>query len=286
LAERPHPTRTPITSDRVGFLYRYPHPVLPVTVVDRPNRFLVRVCMTDGRTEEAHLPNPGRLRELVRPGVRGHVARASRIDRERRKTRLTLINVERPPPSDGWVSVDTMLARPVVDRALREGRIAPLRPWGPWRSEVRWKGCRFDHGVFGEGTGARPCALLEVKSSNLRDGVTALFPDAPTTRGTHHAEVLADFARQGGRAAFLFLIQRSDTEVFRPYGAMDPKFARALEEARRAGVILLAWSLRILPDGVRWGRRLPVRPARWTPGSDLGSGLKGRTAVHDSPGEP
>lgn len=252
-------------------------------LVDRPNRFLVRVRLADGRIRPAHLPNPGRLRELVRPGARGHVTRIAPAHREGRKTTLTLINVERPRAATGWVSVDSLLARPVVDRALAEGRIASLASWGPWRSEFRWGSCRFDHGVPGSASHPIPRALLEVKSSNLREGRTALFPDAPTTRGAHHAEVLGEFARQGGRAAVLFLIQRSDTDEFRPYGAMDPRFAHALEKARSNGVLLFAWDLRILADGVQWGKRLPVRAARWDPGPDLTNGLKARPVVPEAP---
>ncbi len=242
--------------------------------------------LADGRTEPAHLPNPGRLRELVYPGVHGHVTRIAPARSGRRKTLFTLINVERPGRLPGWVSVDTQLARPVVDRALAEGRLAPLRSWGIWKSEVPWGPCRFDHGVAGEAGNPTPRALLEVKSSNLREGRTALFPDAPTARGAHHAEVLGQFALQGGKAAILFLVQRSDADEFRPYGAMDPRFAHALDQARSAGVLLLAWGLRVLPDGVQWGKRLPVLPTRWAAGSDLTNELKPQTMVTETPKAP
>ena len=38
------------------------------TFVERPNRFLTLVQM-DGRREYAHLPNPGRIKELLILGV-------------------------------------------------------------------------------------------------------------------------------------------------------------------------------------------------------------------------
>lgn len=259
--------------------YRYPFPVLPAVLLDRPNRFLVQVRLGEGRIEPAHLPNPGRLQELIHPGVHCHVVRVPAPLARHRKTTLTLINVERPGRPPGWVSVDTQLARPVVERALAEGRIPQLSRWGRWKSEVRWGRCRFDHGVPGGSGNPAPQALLEVKSSNLREGRTALFPDAPTARGAHHAEVLGRFARRGGKAAVLFLVQRSDASEFRPYGAMDPRFAHFLDRARSSGVILLAWDLRVLPDGIEWGKPLPVRPTQWVPGRDLTKGLKDPTPV-------
>jgi sugar fermentation stimulation protein A len=37
--------------------------------LERPNRFLAMVEL-DGRREEAHVPDPGRLEELLVPGAR------------------------------------------------------------------------------------------------------------------------------------------------------------------------------------------------------------------------
>ena len=38
--------------------------------VSRPNRFIVAAQGPDGAVVEAHMPNPGRLRELLLPGAR------------------------------------------------------------------------------------------------------------------------------------------------------------------------------------------------------------------------
>jgi sugar fermentation stimulation protein A len=256
---------------------RYPGGATRVRFLERPNRYLAWVEDAEGRRFEAHVPNPGRLRELLPPGgTYGHVVPAPRrgqaagaSGRPPRRTHWTLVNVEYPAHPSTLVSIDTRAAAPLVARALAWGLLAPLRSWGQWRSEVAWGHHRFDHAVPAEGA-ARPQALLEVKSSNLREGDQALFPDAPTERGASHVRALADFARRGGRAALLFVVQRDDVTSVAPYGAMDPAFAHAVERARAAGVVTLARTLHVRPDGASWGDPLPVRAPRWGPGRDLG----------------
>jgi sugar fermentation stimulation protein A len=43
--------------------------LLEARFIDRPNRFLTRVEL-NGSIVESHLPDPGRLKELLKPGVR------------------------------------------------------------------------------------------------------------------------------------------------------------------------------------------------------------------------
>ncbi len=255
---------------------RYPGEVRRVRFLERPNRYLAIVLDPELGRVAAHVPNPGRLRELLpETGTFGHIVglppdRLRRGHLPERKTAWTLVNVEAPDDPRVLVSVDTGAARPIVDQALLRGDLGPVADWGEWRSEVVWGHHRFDHAVLGaEGKGARPRALLEVKSSNLKEGSTALFPDAPTVRGTSHVEALARFVRGGGRAALLFLVQRDDAREVRPYGAMDAPFARAVERARRAGVLCLGRALHVRPGGAEWGKELPVGPPEWAPASDL-----------------
>ncbi len=278
---------------RIALLY--PGEARRVRVLRRPNRFLAIVRDPELGLLEAHVPNPGRLIELLPAGgTVGHIVPAPRpatagsspssASRERprvRRTSWTLVSVRSPEDPEVWVSVDTGAARPLVDQALERKALPPLDRWGPWRSEVVWGRHRFDHAVMDAKDPSRPRALLEVKSSNLREGLTGLFPDAPTVRGTGHVEALTRFVRNGeGPAALLFLVQRDDVREVRPYGAMDPKFAHAVEEARAAGVLLLGRALHVLPEGALWSSALPVRGPRWEMAGDLdrsGGALPGRS---------
>ena len=51
------------------------------TFVRRPNRFLT-IVRINGREEESHLPDPGRLEELLIPGVRLKVRQVANEKRD------------------------------------------------------------------------------------------------------------------------------------------------------------------------------------------------------------
>ncbi len=236
-----------------AFEYRYPHPPVRVLFLARPNRYLARVRFPGfGGIVPVHVPNPGRMRELLVPGrTVGWVVPAPGAHR---KTRFDLVSVRHRGVG---VSIDSHLANRLVGRVLAAGGLPEFGP-GPWRSECPYGGSRFDFGVpSGSRGGYR--ALLEVKSSNLRSGDWALFPDAPTLRGLRHLRHLTEAARSGISAGVLFAVQRDDVRRFRPNDSLDPKFGRALRDARAAGVRLAAVALEVRPGWVGWGRRLPVR---------------------------
>jgi sugar fermentation stimulation protein A len=232
----------------------YAGPGLRVRFLARPNRYLAIVRpFSGGRRFEAHVPNPGRMEELLVPGkTTGWAVEAAG---NARRTRYDLVAVRH---GRNLVSIDSRIANRLIGQALCAGAIPGLGRGG-WKAEVRVGRHRFDFARFDPRTG-RMTALLEVKSSNLRVGRAALFPDAPTERGRRHLLALADARRQGIDANALFAIQRSDVEEFRPNRSLDPAFARAFDIARRAGVRLLAYRLEVRPEGVSLGGPVPVDP--------------------------
>ncbi|MCI4319510.1 MAG: DNA/RNA nuclease SfsA [Thermoplasmata archaeon] len=223
-----------------------------VRFVARPNRFLAWVRPTAGGTPRlAHVPNPGRMEELLIPGVtKGWTVAAAA---GRRRTGEDLVCVVH----DGTnVSIDSNVASRVIGQFLGAGVLRPPRR-SVWSREVVWGGVRLDFGRFAAG-GRRVVELLEVKSSNLKVGPSALFPDAPTTRGARHLRALTRARRRGILSKVVFAVQRDDVAEFRPNRYLDPEFARALDAASAAGVALEAVTLRVEPATVRLGRRIPV----------------------------
>jgi sugar fermentation stimulation protein A len=238
----------------VGFQFRYLNRPERVRFLDRPNRFLATVRRgTRGSELLAHVPNPGRMEELLIPGVtEGCMVRA--VPESKRKTRFDLVAVRH---GRTWVSIDTRVANRLVGAALDRRAIPGLGGPHPWRREIPVGRHRFDFGRLGPD--GRLVGLLEVKSSNLRVGTTALFPDAPTIRGTHHVQELTRQAARGVDATMLFLVQRTDVRSFAPNRYLDPDFAKAFDAARRAGVRMLAFTSRVSPGVIEWGRAIPVR---------------------------
>lgn len=214
----------------------------------RPNRFLV-VARIGARRVHAASRDPGRLAELLRPGVRLLLAPAE--PGSTRRTRYTVVLVR---AGRAWISVVPALANGVMATALVRDAVPGLRGARVLSREVRRGSSRFD--LMIQHRGRR--VLVEVKSATLVEDGVALFPDAPTVRGARHVRELTEHARRGGHAAIVFVVQRSDARALRPHAVNDPALASALRDASRAGVRVLAYACRVTPQGVTLERRIPV----------------------------
>lgn len=201
-----------------------------------------------GREEMAYLPNSGRMRELLLPGRTVLLAEQAP---GRRKTRYDLVMVAQ----DGFlVSVDARLPSVVIQEALKASALPPFAHYHSLRREATFGDSRLDF-LLSDGT--QDC-LLEVKSVTLiREGV-ALFPDAPTLRGTRHLRTLIRAKQEGYEAAVIFLVQREDALCFRPNDATDPAFGHALRQAREAGVGIYCYRCEIAPEEVRLVGEVPL----------------------------
>jgi sugar fermentation stimulation protein A len=203
--------------------------------VERPNRFVVR-CELDlgGTMVEAHLPDPGRLTDLLVPGRRVWLRR---VRRPHRKLQWSAVLVE-TLGGKGLVSVDTAMPNRLIGRGLELGALEELSGWQLSRREWSWRNSRFDFLLRRPGRVQK--LVLEVKSVTLVHCGVGLFPDAVTARGARHVAELAILARRRGwRAAIMFVVQRADARRVVAAADVDPDFALALERAREAGVILL-----------------------------------------------
>jgi sugar fermentation stimulation protein A len=247
------------TSDSIPIGIQYPGPVRRVRFLSRPNRFLVWVSAPGTGPLEAHLPDPGRLGELLRPRrTWGHIVPAPSQGEPRRRTGWTLVNVADPARPKVLVGVDTRLANRMVQRMIEQGIVQAPAPGGTWIPEYPWKGSRIDFVWKRRPEDRTPHLLLEVKMANLRQGETALFPDAVTPRGTHHLELLTEHRRQGHASRLLWLASREDVQTVRAHGGRDPDFARQWLRAQRAGVDMAAWRCRIGPADVKLDREIGV----------------------------
>lgn len=235
-----------------------PGPLAEARFEERPNRFVVRARLADGALAEAHLADPGRLRELLLPGAPLWLRRAAD---PWRKTRWSVALVR--APDGGLVSVDTLVPNRLIGEALRRGGLPELGPYRLGRAEHRLGRSRIDFllapAAAAAGGESGPPLLLEVKSVTLVEDGVALFPDAVTARGARHVRELAEEVRSGRhRAAVLFVAQRPDVRRVVAAREIDPGFAAAVEEARRAGVRFLARRCHVHFDRVVLGDPVPV----------------------------
>lgn len=225
----------------------FPYRLTRGTFLSRPNRFLGMVRVR-GEETGCFVPNPGRLRELLRTGTEVYLRRNASVGR---KTGWDLALARQ---GDLLVSVDTRVVNRLVPEAIRSGTIPSLRELEIVKAEYPFLDSRID---FLAHDGERK-VLLEAKSCTLVDKRLALFPDAPTARGRRHLGTLARGARSGMRAMVVFVIQREDGEAFSPNAALDPDFGRAFMEAMAAGVETCAFTCRVGKTGISPYREIPV----------------------------
>ncbi len=216
----------------------------------RRNRFLVDVEV-GGQREKAHLPNPGRLEELLIPG---YEVILNPRPLPNRKTAYDLVAVRLPEGT--VVSVDSRLPNRLVHVALRARAIPEVLPFQSFEAETPLGTSRIDFLLRGP---RADITYVEVKSCTLVEAGAAMFPDAPTERGRRHLEVLAEVVRDGAHAAILFVIQRDDAQFFRPRDETDPRFGMALRAAAEAGVRTLAYNCNVSRRDVGLAAPIPVR---------------------------
>lgn len=206
------------------------------TYLARPNRFSA-TCLINGMEEYVFMPNPGRMGELLLPGVQLILADHGR--QANRRTRYTVMAVRYRARI---VFLHTHLNNEVARRLAEDRAIPGLRNFAVSGTEVTVGAHRFDLLLRDNAADL----YLEVKSCTLSANGVAMFPDAVTDRGRRHLLALAQMQAEGKRGALLFVVHHGNASVFLPDYHTDFAFARAFCEV---------------------GDRLPILAAalEWTP---------------------
>lgn len=203
--------------------------------IKRLNRFEA-VVEIDGNQELVHVPNTGRLRELLTENT---VALLRKYDKKTRKTKFGLLLVKK---DEVWVSIDSAnVPNKIVHEALKNKFFEQFSDYREIRREVTMLNSRFDFGLY---SGEHEY-YIEVKGVTLVEDRQAFFPDAPTTRGKKHLEELTQIKMSGKGAGVIFIIQREDADVIRPNDRTDKEFGNALRNAKDAGVDILSYVCKI-----------------------------------------
>jgi sugar fermentation stimulation protein A len=195
----------------------------------RPNRFVAEIKI-NGKTDLAHVHDPGRLKELLLPGATLLVACGSK------KAKLPWY-AKAVEHQDEWILIDSALHSKISRKLF--GIMEDFKKYKEIRSEVTLptikgkKKSRIDFTLDG--------IPLEVKGCSLVKNGIGLFPDAPTERGTRHVnEIIAH------KGIILILIFRK-AKKFSPNSEMDPKFSDSLSRARSAKIPIIC--AQIIFDG-------------------------------------
>lgn len=190
--------------------------------IRRLNRFTVE-CLLDGEIVRAHLPNPGRLWELLLPGRT--VSLVSNDPLPGRSTAYTVIAVLR----EGMpVLLHTQKSNAVVKYLLEKNKIRGLEYAKIIKQEATFGTNRFDFLLQKEDVQY----VMEVKSCSLFGREIAMFPDAVTERGRKHLLALAELTKRGMTCGVIFLVHWPRARFFLPDYHTDLAFARTFASLR------------------------------------------------------
>lgn len=219
------------------------HPIVKGCFLLRENRFIALVRLEDGTTERVHVPNTGRMKELLVPEA---AVLLSYDPAPHRKTAYTLEAVNY---HHFWVSVHAVQANALAAEWIgRQPDVTDVK------REVSYGSSRFDLGVIKNGQQA----YFEVKSVNLVVNGTALFPDAPTTRGVKHLKELIKARDEGFSTGIIFVVMREDAVNFMPNHRTDPEFSKQLEICKAQNIEMHALRCRVTENSIHFEEEIPI----------------------------
>ncbi len=183
------------------------------TFLERPNRFVAEIEYK-GKIETAHVHDPGRLKELLINGAEILFTHS----KGKLKYYIKAVKCE-----DEWVLIDSAQHSKIALKVF--SYLPEFSDINEIKKEVKLGKSRIDFMLDG--------IPLEVKGVTLVKNSLALFPDAPTERGTRHVNEIIE--HQG---IILFLIFRK-AEKFAPNRETDIKFSEKLSEAREKTIPII-----------------------------------------------
>ena len=211
----------------------------------RPNRFIAHVQI-NGQTEICHVKNTGRCKELLSIGAEVWCEQATNPNR---KTKYDLITVKK---GDRLINMDSQAPNIAAGEWLAAGGLGQVESIRP---ETFHGDSRYDFSFVKDG---KTC-FLEVKGVTLENDGVCAFPDAPTDRGAKHLRGLTQAVKDGFGAYALFVIQMADVKYLHPNDATDPEFGKALREAAKNGVQVMAVDCQVTEDTMVIGSFVEVR---------------------------
>ena len=157
----------------------------------RLNRFVLECELPSGTKEKVHLPDPGRLKDLL---VSGSPIWLQESTDPKRKTKWSAV-MTYDPSADIYVSLNTHYPNRLVHEALQLAMLEELNEWQLERAEFKVGRSRFDFLLTHKQNDQK--LLLEVKSVTMVEDGIGKFPDAVTARGARHVEELTHLQVDG-----------------------------------------------------------------------------------------
>lgn len=228
--------------DRKGDIMKIDGDKVFGTFLQRPNRFEALVEI-NGEIENVHVPNTGRMSELLHIGTKVVLLKSKNPNR---KTKYSLVFVYK---KEHLICINSILANRVFEEGIRDGTIDWVS--GDVFREVTYGKSRLDFFVHGDKK-----TFIEVKCCTYEENGVVMFPDAPTERGRKHIDELVKARAEGYDAAIVIFAFMDFVYKFTPNYKIDNEFGAKLRIAYENGVLVKIYRCLIDVDEVRIDREI------------------------------
>lgn len=208
--------------------------------LERPNRFTVTINYFNKKIT-SHLHDPGRLKELLIP------ERKILFKKAHGKNRKTEFDVLAIKSNGSWVIIDSRMPNLVVKKLIENGALK----YEILKENVRCGSSLIDFMLRDE----RKTYIVEVKGSTLcRNGI-ALFPDAPTIRGSK--QILDMLNNCNFQPMLIFIVMRKDAQKISINREIDGKFYEAIKLGISRNLIIKAFKVDLKGNEVYFEGEVP-----------------------------
>ena len=194
----------------------------------------------------AHCPNTGSMQGLL---DQGNEVLVTEHNDPKRKLKFTLEIIK---ANKRYVGVNTHRANKIVNHGLENKLISEFKTIKNIKPEFKFSDdTRFDF--------LCDSYLIEVKNVTLfRENDIAEFPDAVTSRGTKHLNMLIKSIKKGYKPHVLFLTQIQNINNFRIAKDIDHIYFENYKKAKKAGVKFLAYRCKLSSKEIKIEKKINI----------------------------
>ncbi len=194
----------------------------------------------------AHCPNTGSMQGLL---DQDNEVLVTKHDNPKRKLKFTLEIIK---AKKRYVGVNTHRANKIVNHGLENKLISEFKSIKNIKPEFKFSDdTRFDFLCDNN--------LIEVKNVTLfRENDVAEFPDAVTSRGTKHLNMLIKSIKKGYKPYVLFLTQIQNINNFRIAKDIDQIYFENYKYAKKAGVKFLAYRCKLSSKEIKIEKKINI----------------------------
>ncbi len=194
----------------------------------------------------AHCPNTGSMQGLL---DQGNEVLVTEHNDPKRKLKFTLEIIK---SRKRYVGVNTHRANRIVNHGLENKLISEFKTIKNIKPEFKFSDdTRFDFLCDDN--------LIEVKNVTLfREKDIAEFPDAVTSRGTKHLNMLIKSIKKGYKPCVLFLTQIQNINNFRIAKDIDHIYFENYKKAKKVGVKFLAYRCKLSSKEIKIEKKINI----------------------------